>query len=157
MNFGQNVCLDQVKVRFSKCYDTQVSITGPRVICPPLSIFWFPEDTWININRFSPSLVCTLILSGLGLLMGNFCLFLTVLSARHCLNFLWPTINWVNVNGFSSNLICILILWMSDLGLLGWDYLFLLFICGKFVMRSAYFLQKKLKCTSKKTWWVIGL
>ena len=29
MNLGQNVCLDHLWVRFSKCYDTQVSITGP--------------------------------------------------------------------------------------------------------------------------------
>ena len=29
MNFNQNVCLDQFYVRFTKCYDTQVSITGP--------------------------------------------------------------------------------------------------------------------------------
>ena len=29
MNLGQNVCLDHLWVRFSKCYDTQVSVTGP--------------------------------------------------------------------------------------------------------------------------------
>ena len=29
MNLGQNVCLDHLWVRFSKCYDTQVNNTGP--------------------------------------------------------------------------------------------------------------------------------
>ena len=29
MNLGQNVCLDDLWVGFSKCYDTQLSITGP--------------------------------------------------------------------------------------------------------------------------------
>ena len=29
MNLGQNVFLDHLWVRFSKCYDTQVSVTGP--------------------------------------------------------------------------------------------------------------------------------
>ena len=40
--------------------------------------------TWLNINGFSPNLVCALILSrsGLVLLMGKFCLILTELSAR---------------------------------------------------------------------------
>ena len=29
MNLGQNVCLDHFFVRFSKCYDSQVSYSGP--------------------------------------------------------------------------------------------------------------------------------
>ena len=29
MNLGQNVCLEYLWVRFSKCYYTQVSFTGP--------------------------------------------------------------------------------------------------------------------------------
>ena len=29
MNLGLTVCLDDFWVRFSKCYDTQVSVTGP--------------------------------------------------------------------------------------------------------------------------------
>ena len=29
MRLDQNVCLDHLWVRFSKCYDTQVSVTGP--------------------------------------------------------------------------------------------------------------------------------
>ena len=48
------------------------------------SIFRFRVITWVNINRFSPNLVCALILwrSGLGLLMGEFCQILTELTAR---------------------------------------------------------------------------
>ena len=46
--------------------------------------FRFRMITWVNINGFSPDLVCALILwiSGLGLLMGIFRQFLTELSAR---------------------------------------------------------------------------
>ena len=29
MSLGQNVCRDHLWVRFSKCYDTQVSVKGP--------------------------------------------------------------------------------------------------------------------------------
>ena len=50
------------------------------------SIFRFQMITLVNINGFSPNLVCALILilwrSGLGLLMGKFHQYLTELSAR---------------------------------------------------------------------------
>ena len=41
--------------------------------------------TWRNISGFSPNLACALILwtSGLGLLMGRFCQFLTVIYPPH--------------------------------------------------------------------------
>ena len=40
---------------------------------------------WVNISGFSPDLICVLILwrSGLGLLLGKFCQFLTVICPRH--------------------------------------------------------------------------
>ena len=50
-----------------------------------LSVFCFRMITWVNINWFSPNLVCALILwrIGLGLLMGNFRHNLTVICSRH--------------------------------------------------------------------------
>ena len=49
----------------------------------------------VNINGFSPNLVCALILwrSGLGLLMGKFRQFLPDLSARHTPIFSFPDDN----------------------------------------------------------------
>ena len=46
--------------------------------------FRFRMITYVNINEFSPNLVCALILwkSGLGLLMGKFRQILTEYSAR---------------------------------------------------------------------------
>ena len=60
-----------------------------------LSIFCFRMITWVNINGFSPNLVCALILwrSGLGLLMGKFRQFLTELSARDTPIFSFPDDN----------------------------------------------------------------
>ena len=54
----------------------------PSVVCP--SGFRFRKKTRVNIDGFSPNLVCALILwrSGLGLLMGKFCQIFTELSAR---------------------------------------------------------------------------
>ena len=71
--------------------------------------------TLVNINGFSPNLVCILILwrSGLGLLMGKFRQFLTELSARDMSIFpyfhFWM-MTLVNINGFSPNLVFALIL-----------------------------------------------
>ena len=47
--------------------------------------FHFRMITLVNVNGFSPNLVCALILwrPVLGLLMGKFCQFLTELSARN--------------------------------------------------------------------------
>ena len=64
---------------------------GHPCVCPSvrrmsvrLSVFCFRMITRVNINGFSPNLVCALILwrSGLGLLMGKFRQILTELSAR---------------------------------------------------------------------------
>ena len=59
------------------------------------SIFLLRMITWININGFSPNLVCALILwiSGLGLLMGKFRQIFTELSARDTPTFLCPDDN----------------------------------------------------------------
>ena len=59
------------------------------------SVFRFRMITWVNINGFSPNLVCALMLwrSGLGLLMGKFCQFLTKLSARDTHIFSFPDYN----------------------------------------------------------------
>ena len=50
------------------------------------SVFSFPDDNLVNVNAFSPNLVCALTLwrSALGLLMGKFCQFFTELSAATC-------------------------------------------------------------------------
>ena len=60
-----------------------------------LSIFRFRMITWVNINGFSPNLVCALILwrSGLGLLMGKFCQIFMKLSARDMPIFSFPDYN----------------------------------------------------------------
>ena len=52
------------------------------VICP---YFHFRTITLVNVNGFSPNLVCALIFwrSALELLMGKFCQFLTVICLQH--------------------------------------------------------------------------
>ena len=72
-----------MKVCFGIAYG-QISSIYDRVICPPFClIFRFWAITWVNINRLSPNLVCTLILyrSCLTLHMGKFHYLLTWLSA----------------------------------------------------------------------------
>ena len=96
---------------------------------------YFISRWWVNISGFLPDLVCTLILwrSGLGLLIGKFCQFLTVtmyLPVLH-LYFRFWTITWVNVNEFPLNLVhvCALILWRSGLGLLFGKFHFDIVLC----------------------------
>ena len=76
--------------------------------------------TWVNINGFSPNLVCALILwrSGLGLLMGKFCQIFTEFSAETHPYFRFQMLTGVNISGFSPNSICALIFWRSGLGVL---------------------------------------
>ena len=59
------------------------------------SVFRFRMITWVNINGFSPNLVCALIVwrYGLGLLMGEFRQLLTELSARDTPIFSFPDYN----------------------------------------------------------------
>ena len=65
----------------------------PWVVRP--SVFCLGMITWVNINGFSPNLVCALILwrSGLGLLMAKFRQFLTELPARDTPKFWFPDDN----------------------------------------------------------------
>ena len=58
--------------------------------------FRFRMITSVNVNGFSPNSVYALILwrSGLGLLMGKFCLFLTELSACDIYMFSFPVDNF---------------------------------------------------------------
>ena len=83
------------------------------------SIFRFWMITWVNINGFSPNLVCALMLwrSGLGLLIGKFRQIFTELSAWDHLYFRFRTITWVNNKGFSTKLLYALTLRRSGLGL----------------------------------------
>ena len=69
-------------IRESVCLSIRRTSVRPSVVHP--SVFRFRMITWVNINGFSPNLVCALILwrSGLGLLLGKFRQFLTELSAR---------------------------------------------------------------------------
>ena len=65
--------------------DFRVSVRpGVRPSIRP-SVLRFQMITRVNINGFSPNLVCALILwrSGLGLLMGKFRQILTVICPRH--------------------------------------------------------------------------
>ena len=82
--------------------------------------FHFWTITLVNINGFSPNLVCALKLwtFALGLLMGKFLPLLTELSAHKTSIFYFQDNNLCNLNGFSPNLVCALILWRSALGLL---------------------------------------
>ena len=77
--------------------------------------------TLVNINGFSPNLVCALIIwwSALGLLMGKFHQFLTALSApdpRSLFSFL--NNNFSKFQWIFAKLVCALILWTSALGVL---------------------------------------
>ena len=76
------------------------------------SIFHFWMVTLVNVNRFSPNLVCALIFwrSALGLLIGKVRQFLTRLSALTHLYFQFWMITLLNVYGFSPNFLCALIL-----------------------------------------------
>ena len=67
-------------------------------VCPSIchtsvhTYFHFWTITSVNVNGFSPNLICALILwrSGLGLLMAIFRQFLTELSAHNMSDFLFP-------------------------------------------------------------------
>ena len=113
------VCIDIVEIWFG-IVDGQISSVFDRVTCPQqIHIFYFRMITLVNINGFSPNLVCTLILwrSALGLLIGKFRQFDSYLPGTHPYFHFW-TLTLLNSNGFSPNLVCALILWTSALGLL---------------------------------------
>ena len=64
-------------------FNLDVRVSDHPSVVRPSVLLSLPGDNLININGFSPNLVCTLILwrSGLGLLMGKFCQIFTELSA----------------------------------------------------------------------------
>ena len=76
------VCIDIMEVWFGIA-NGQIAPNFYGVICPRCPYFRFRMITLVNINGFSPNLVCALILcrSGLGLLMGKFRQILTEFSA----------------------------------------------------------------------------
>ena len=78
------VCIDIVEIWFG-IVNGQISSIFDRVICPRQICFHFRMITLVNINGFSPNLVFALILwrSVLGLLIGKFRQFLTVICLGH--------------------------------------------------------------------------
>ena len=85
-------CLSIMMGYYGFTLDVPVSVR-PSVV-RPASVFRFRMITWININGFSPNLVCALILwSGLGLLMGKFRQILTAICPRHAHIFSFPDDN----------------------------------------------------------------
>ena len=99
--------------------DVCVSVHPSNTSVRP-SVFCFRMITWVNINGFSPNLVCALILwrSGLGLLMGKFCQNLTELSARDKPVFSFPADNLSKHQWIFTKLGMRNDLWRSGLGLL---------------------------------------
>ena len=83
--------------------------------------FCFRMITWVNINGFSPNLVCVLILwrSGLGLRMGKFHQILTELSAQDTPIFSFPDDYLNKCQGILTKLDTCIDIWKrSGLGLL---------------------------------------
>ena len=82
-----DVCIDIVEIWFGIVNEQILSIFARvKMYLPAIRLYFhFRLITLVNINKFSPNLVCTLILwrPGLGLLMGKFCQVLTELSACH--------------------------------------------------------------------------
>ena len=79
-----SMCIEILEVWFGIAKG-QISLNFDGVICPRHAhMFSFRMITCVNINGFSPNLVCALKLwrSGLGLLMGKFRQILTELTAR---------------------------------------------------------------------------
>ena len=79
-------------------------------LCP--SIFLFPDHNLSECQWISPNLVCALILwrSGLGLLMGKFRQFSTVVSASDTSDFSFRYSNFSKYQWIFTNLLCALIL-----------------------------------------------
>ena len=103
-------------VRVSVCPSVCPSVRRTSVR-PSVFRFRMIHVTWVNINGFSPNLVCALIFwrSGLGLLIGQI-LWRYLPETRPYFRF--RTITWVNIKGFSPNLLYALTLRRSGLGLI---------------------------------------
>ena len=100
--------------------DVHVSVRlsiGPSYVS--LSVYRF-RMIWVNINGFSPNLVCALMLwrSVWDCWWANFVKFWRSYLPEKRPYFHFRMITWVNINGFSPNLVCALILWRSALVLL---------------------------------------
>ena len=91
-----------MSVHPSVCLSVRQSSDHPSIRA---SVFYFRMITWVNIIRFSPDLVCALILwrSELGLLMGKFHQILTELSAGGI--FLFPDNNLCKSQGIITKLV----------------------------------------------------
>ena len=101
-----DMCIDIVEIWFGIANGQILSIfDGDLPKTRPY--FRFRMITWVNINGFSPNLVCALILlrSGLGLLIGKFHNFSRSYLPETCPYFRFQTITWVNNKGFSSTLL----------------------------------------------------
>ena len=75
------MCIDIVEIWFGIANGQITELSAHYT-----SMFLFPDDNFSQyINQFSPNLVCALILwsSGLGLLIGKFRQFLTVICLPH--------------------------------------------------------------------------
>ena len=78
------VCIDIMKICFG-IVNRQISSTFDSYLPAIRPHFHFRMITLVNIIGFSPNLVCAMILrrSGLELLMGKFCQFVTEISASN--------------------------------------------------------------------------
>ena len=72
-----DICFGIANGRISSIFDSYLPSIHPY--------FTFRTITWINLNGFSPNLICAVILwrSALGLLISKFYQFLTVIWPRH--------------------------------------------------------------------------
>ena len=101
------------------CVSIHLSYVCLSKVCP---YFRFHTITWVNINGFSPNLVCALILwrSGLGMLMGKFPQFLPELSAHDRSIFSFPDDNFSKCHWiFTKLFVCIdivkICIWIAGL------------------------------------------
>ena len=99
------VCIDIVEIWFGIA-NGQISSNFDSYLPKTRLYFRFRMITWININGFSPNLVCALILwrSGLGLLMGKFSQILTELSAWDTPIFSFPDDNLSTCQGILTKI-----------------------------------------------------
>ena len=81
----QGMFLDIVEIWFRIVHGQILSVFEKRYLPATCLYFHFQTITVVNINRFSPNLVCALILwrSGLGLFMGKFHKVFNVLPSTH--------------------------------------------------------------------------
>ena len=83
------MCIDNVQICFGIAIGQILSIFDRGLPTTP-PFFSFRTKSFVNLNGFSPNLICTLILwrSGLGLLIGKFSQFFTSAFQKYLEN-LW--------------------------------------------------------------------